>query len=56
MRDIFPRSGGENEFVAEGFRDGASGFKQRFKVRLGGLLKAKGGFTPVASVRVATGQ
>ena len=50
------RSGGENELVAEGGGDGASGFEQRFQMGLGGLLKAERGFAPVAPVRVATGQ
>lgn len=49
-------SGGENKFVAEGERDGASGFEQRLQMRFGGLLKAKGGFAAVATVRVATRQ
>jgi hypothetical protein len=56
-RGIFAhRSGGENEFVAKGFRNGPSGFEQRFEMRLGGLLETHGGFAPVASVRVAAGQ
>jgi hypothetical protein len=50
------RSGGENEFVAKGGRDGASGFEQGFQVRLGGLLESKGGLATVAPVRVAAGQ
>lgn len=49
-------SGSENKFVAESGRDGASGFEQRFEMRLGGLLKAERGFAPVAPVRVAAGQ
>ena len=56
MRDICPRSGGEDEFVAEGFGDGASGFQQRFKMRFGGLLKTQRGLAPVASVRMTAGQ
>jgi hypothetical protein len=56
-RRIFThRSGGENKFIAKGFGNGASGFKQRFEMRLGGLLKAEGGFAPVVAVRVAAGQ
>ena len=50
------RSGGEDEFVAEGGRDGAAGFEQCFQMHLGGLLKSKGGLATVAPVRVATGQ
>lgn len=50
------RSGGEDEFVAEGGRDGASGFEQRFQMGLGGLLKSQGGLAAVAPVRVAAGQ
>jgi|GEM_PF-1587790 hypothetical protein len=50
------RSGGEDEFVAEGGRDGASGFEQSFQVRLGRLLESKGGLATVAPVRVAAGQ
>ena len=46
------RSGGEDEFVAEGGRDGASGFQQRFQMGFCGLLKTKNSFTPVASVGV----
>jgi len=49
-------SGGENEFVAEGGRDRAARFQQRFQMRFCRLLKAKGGFAAVASVRVAAGQ
>jgi hypothetical protein len=50
MKDISPQSGRENEFVAKSFRDRASSFKERFKVGFGSLLKAQGGFAPVASV------
>ena len=50
------RSGGEDEFVAEGGRDGTSGFEQGFQMRLGGLLESKGGLATVAPVRVAAGQ
>jgi hypothetical protein len=50
------RSGGEDEFVAEGGRDGTSGFEQGFQMRLGGLLKSKSGLATVAPVRVAAGQ
>jgi hypothetical protein len=49
-------SGGENKFVAESRRNGASGFEQRFQVSFGGLLKAKRGFAAVTPVRVAAGQ
>ena len=56
MRDIFPRSGGENKFIAEGFGNGAPGFEEDFEMRLGGLLKPQGSLTPVASVRMAAGQ
>jgi hypothetical protein len=47
---------GENKLVAECRWDGASGFKQRFQMRFGGLLKAKSGFAPVASMRMTTRQ
>ena len=50
------RSGGENKFVAEGGRDGATGFELGFQMRLGGLLESKGGLATVAPVRVAAGQ
>lgn len=50
------RSGGENEFVAEGRWDGAARFEQCFQMRLGGLLKAEHGFTPITTVGVAAGQ
>ncbi len=50
------RSGGEDEFVAESGRDGASGFEQSFQMRLGSLLESQGGLATVAPVRVATGQ
>ena len=50
------RSGGENKFVAEGSRDGASGFEQSFQMRLGGLLESQVGLATVAPVRMATGQ
>ena len=49
-------SGGENKLVAESGWDGASGLKQRFQMRFGGLLKTKGGFAPVAPMCVTTGQ
>ena len=56
-RGVFAhRSGGENKFVAEGRRDGASGFKQRLQMRLRGLLKTKRGFAPVAPMRMTAGQ
>ena len=47
---------GENKFIAESGWNGASGFEQRFQMRLGGLLKTKGGFAPVASLCMTTGQ
>jgi hypothetical protein len=50
------KSGGQDEFVAEGGRNGASGFEQRFQMRLGGLLESQGGIAPVTPVRMATGQ
>jgi hypothetical protein len=50
------RSGGEDEFVAEGSRDGASGFEQSFQMRFGSLLESKGGLATVAPVCVATRQ
>ena len=50
------RSGGEDEFVAEGCRNGTAGVEQRFQMRLGGLLKTQGRFAPVAPVRVAAGE
>jgi hypothetical protein len=49
-------SGNQNEFLAESGRDRASGFEQRFQMRLGGLLKAQGCFTAVASMGVAARQ
>jgi hypothetical protein len=49
-------SGGEDEFVAEGRRDGTAGFEQCLQMRLGGLLESRGGFAPVMSMRVAAGQ
>ena len=56
MTDIFPRSGGEDKFIAESFGNRASGFKERFKMFFGGLLKTQRGFAPVASVRMTAGQ
>lgn len=56
MKDIFSRSGGENKFIAESFGNRPSGFEQRFEMFFGGLLKTKGSFAPVASVRVTAGQ
>ena len=56
MKDISPRSGSEDEFVAEGFRNGTPGFEERFEMGFGGLLKTQGRFAPVASVRVTAGQ
>jgi hypothetical protein len=50
------RSGGKNEFVAEGGRDGTPGFEQGFQMRLGSLLESKDGLATVAPVRVAAGQ
>jgi hypothetical protein len=56
-RGVFAHgSGGENRFVAESRRNGASSFEQRFQMDLGGLLKTKHGFAPVASVGVTAGQ
>ena len=49
-------SSGENELVAESGWNRASGFKQRFQMRFGGLLKTQGGFAPVAPLCVTTGQ
>ena len=54
--ELAHNSGGEDEFVAEGGRDGPTGFEQRLQMRLGRLLKAQGGFAAVVSVRVATRQ
>jgi len=56
MRDIFPQSGGENKFIAESFWDWTPGFKERFEVSFGGLLKPQSGLTSVASVCVTAGQ
>ena len=53
---IYSRSGSQNEFVAEGGRDGAAGFQQGFKMRLGDFLETQRGFAAVATVRVATRQ
>ena len=50
------RSGGEDKLVAEGRGNGASGFKQRFQMRLGRLLKTKRGLAAVASMSMAAGQ
>ena len=50
------RSGGEDKFVTEGGRNGASCFKQGFEMHLGGQLKTQGGFAAIASVGVAPGQ
>jgi len=49
-------SSSEDEFVAEGGGNGASGFEQGFEMGLGGLLKTERGFTPVATMRVAARQ
>ena len=49
-------SGGKDKLIAERGRNGAAGFQERLEVRLGGLLKAKHGFTAVAAVRVAAGK
>jgi len=56
MRDICPCSGDQHELVAKRGRNRPAGFKQRFEVRLGSLLKAQRGFSPVTAVSVATGQ
>ena len=50
------RSGGEDELVAKGGRDGAARFQQGFKMQLGGLLKAENGLAAILSVRVAARQ
>ena len=49
-------SGREDEFVAEGRRNRASCFQQRFQMDLGRFLKPKQGLAFVLSVRVAAGQ
>jgi hypothetical protein len=54
MADVFSKR--TNEPLRRELRDGASGFEQGFQVRLGGLLKSKGGLATVAPVRVAAGQ
>jgi len=46
----------KDELVAEGRRNRAAGFQQRFQMGLRGLLKTKERLTPVATVRVAAGQ
>ena len=56
MRDIFPRSGGENKFIAESFGNRTSGFQQRFQMRLGGLLKTERGLAAIPSMRVTAWQ
>ena len=56
MRDIFSRSGGENEFVTKGFGNGPSCFEKRFEVGFGGFLKTQSGLATVASVRVTAGK
>ena len=50
------RSGSQNKLVAEGGRDGTSGFEQRFEMSFGSLLKAKCGFASVATVSVTARQ
>ena len=56
MKDIFPRSGGENKFIAEGFGNRTSGFEERFEMVFGSLLKTQRRFTTVTSVRMTTVQ
>ncbi len=57
MPDVFTkRKRSEVMSRSRSRRDGAARFQQGFEVRLGGLLKVKKGFAPVASVRVAAGQ
>jgi len=57
VRGIFAHeSGSQDKFIAEGRRNGASGFEQGFQMRLGRLLKTKRGFAAVPSMRVASGQ
>lgn len=56
MKDIFPQSGGENKFVAEGFGNRTARFQQCFEMIFRGLLKSQGRFAAVAPMRVAAGQ
>lgn len=51
-KEIFPRSGDENEFFAKGDRDGSSGFQQSFQMSFGRLLKPKDGLSAVRAVGV----
>ena len=50
------RSRSENELVAKGGWNGASGFQKSLQMDLGGLLEAKDGLAPVLPVSMTTGQ
>jgi hypothetical protein len=49
-------SSGEDELVTKCGGNWASGFEQRFQVRLGGLLKTESGFAAITSMRVTARQ
>ena len=55
-RDIFPQSGGQDKFIAEGLGNWPAGFKEGFKMRFGSLLKTQSCLTAITSVGMATGQ
>ena len=51
-----PTSGRQDEFIAEGGRDGATRFEQGFQMSFGSFLEAQDSLTAVAPVRVTTGE
>ena len=55
-REFAHNSGGKDELVAEGGRDGAAGFEEGFEVRLGGLLEPEDGFAAILAVGMTARQ
>ncbi len=56
-RGVFAReSGGENELVTKGGRNGAAGVEQGLEMRFGRQLEAEDGLAAILSVRVAARQ
>src|SRR5438128_1408873 len=54
--DISPRSSHQHETISKSSRDRSASSKQRFQMRLGGLLESKRGLPAVTSLRMAPRQ
>ena len=55
-REFTHNSGGKDELVAKGRRNGAAGFEEGFEMRLGGLLETEDGLAAVLAMGMTARQ